>query len=65
MSDIQDEAYSEAMDDLEAAIKEIGRLKSLLARAAEALKDQHGTWLVLHENCQVCRLIAELRKAAQ
>jgi hypothetical protein len=37
----------------------------LLLRAADALQDGHGMWMILHENCKVCNLIAELRKAAQ
>jgi hypothetical protein len=44
---------------------EIHRLKTLITRAADALADGHGMWIILHENCKVCRLIAELRKAAE
>lgn len=40
-------------------------LRDLLTSAADALQDGHGIWLVLHENCKVCRLIHELRKAAK
>jgi hypothetical protein len=44
---------------------EIAVLKAFLTRAADALSDQHGMWIVFHENCKTCKLVAELRKAAQ
>lgn len=48
MSEIQDEAYSEAMD-------EIARLKALTARTAEEHRRLHNSWVAMYDELRAVR----------
>jgi len=62
MSDIQEEAYSEAMDEIRTRDAEIDRMKTLLTRAADVI--EHGDWTGndYEERWKNSELIAETAK---
>lgn len=59
--------YATKNIELYAKDEEIARLKAQLTRAADALRSMHLNDGIIqpHPDCHWCRLIAQLRKAAE
>jgi hypothetical protein len=66
LKDAEIERLKALVKDRMYELEEINELKSLLARAVEALEEFHGPYYVIENcDCAVCKLTRELRKAAE